>query len=190
MNSVTLTMPIAVPRIASDAEVEAAAALARRQRIRRVYFWRSFILVLALGGWELLARLHVIDEFFFSKPSDVVMRLYTWTVEGTAEGPLWYHLWVTMEESLLGFLTGAAGGVVAGIALGRNRMLSDVFSVYIKVINSIPRVVLAPIFMADLPMKLRKQKFLELSVYSKSGMCCNDSRKLDFAGRTILLWSP
>ena len=146
MNSVTLTMPIAVPRIASDAEVEAAAALARRQRIRRVYFWRSFILVLALGGWELFARLHVIDEFFFSKPSDVVMRLYTWTVEGTAEGPLWYHLWVTMEESLLGFLTGAAGGVVAGIALGRNRMLSDVFSVYIKVINSIPRVVLAPIF--------------------------------------------
>jgi NitT/TauT family transport system permease protein len=35
---------------------------------------------------------------------------------------------------------------VAGIALGRNRMLADIFSIYIKVINSVPRVVLAPIF--------------------------------------------
>jgi len=68
------------------------------------------------------------------------------TVEGTSEGRLWYHLWVTMEESLLGFFSGAIAGVIAGIALGRNRMLSDVFSIYIKVINSIPRVVLAPIF--------------------------------------------
>ena len=33
-----------------------------------------------------------------------------------------------------------------GVALGRNRMLSDVLSVYIKVLNAIPRVVLAPIF--------------------------------------------
>jgi NitT/TauT family transport system permease protein len=66
--------------------------------------------------------------------------------EGTSEGPLWYHLWVTMEESLLGFFSGSVAGVVAGIALGRNRMLADVFSIYIKVINSVPRVVLAPIF--------------------------------------------
>jgi sulfonate transport system permease protein len=99
-----------------------------------------------LGGWEVLARTKLIDEFFFSKPSDIWARLYTWTVEGTSEGSLWYHLWVTMEESILGFVTGAVAGIVAGIALGRNRMLADVFSVYIKVINSIPRVVLAPIF--------------------------------------------
>jgi sulfonate transport system permease protein len=133
-------------RIPSDKEIETAAALARKRRIQRVYFWRIFILVVFLGGWEWLARKKLIDEFFFSKPTDVLNRLYVWCVDGTSEGPLWYHVWVTMEESLIGFITGAAGGIVAGIALGRNRMLSDVFSVYIKVINSVPRVVLAPIF--------------------------------------------
>jgi NitT/TauT family transport system permease protein len=51
-----------------------------------------------------------------------------------------------MEESLLGFFSGSIAGIIAGIALGRNRMLADVFSIYIKVINSVPRVVLAPIF--------------------------------------------
>jgi len=128
------------------AEIEAAAARAEKRRVRTVYAWRYAILIGMLGGWEVLVRLGVMDEFFFSKPSDICDRLWTWISEGTSEGPLWYHLWVTMEESLLGFFTGSVAGIVAGIALGRNRMLSDIFSVYIKVINSVPRVVLAPIF--------------------------------------------
>ncbi|HEY1127808.1 MAG TPA: ABC transporter permease [Roseateles sp.] len=146
MSNMSLSTPVAMAAGTSAAEIEAAAALARRRRIQKVYFWRYLILVVFLGGWELLARTRLIDEFFFSKPSDIAERLYTWTVEGTSEGPLWYHLWVTMEESVLGFVTGSVAGIVAGIALGRNRMLADVFSVYIKVINAVPRVVLAPIF--------------------------------------------
>ncbi len=126
--------------------MEAAAARSARRRARTVQFWRWLILIVFLGSWELLSRTRVIDEFFYSRPTAILARLQTWIVDGTSEGPLWYHLWVTMEESILGFLSGSIGGIVAGVALGRNRMLADVFSVYIKVINSIPRVVLAPIF--------------------------------------------
>ena len=147
MNDMTLANPVAALGAGtSAAEIEAAAASAAKRRIRTVYFWRYLILVVFLGGWEILSRTKLIDEFFFSRPSDIMGRLHTWVVEGTSEGSLWYHLWVTMEESILGFATGAVAGIVAGIALGRNRMLADVFSVYIKVINSVPRVVLAPIF--------------------------------------------
>src|SRR6266704_3598583 len=49
-----------------------------------------------------------------------------------------------------GFLIGAVMGVLCGIALGRNQLLSDVFSIYIKVANSIPRVVLGSIFIVAL----------------------------------------
>ena len=137
---------IITPPGTSDAEIEAAAAQAVRRRSQTVYFWRFLILIVFLVGWEWLARAKLIDEFFFSKPSDIAQRLWTWCTEGTSEGSLWFNLWVTMEESLLGFFSGAVAGVVAGIALGRNRMLADVFSIYIKVVNSVPRVVLAPIF--------------------------------------------
>lgn len=130
----------------ADAEIEAAAALAARKRRRAVLFWRWFILFVFLGGWELFVSLKWMDVFFFSSPVAIAVRLREWVVEGTSEGPLWYHLWVTMEESLLGFFSGSVAGIVAGIALGRNKMLADVFSIYIKVINSVPRVVLAPIF--------------------------------------------
>jgi NitT/TauT family transport system permease protein len=130
----------------SDAEIEAAAALAARKRTQWVYFWRSLILVVFLGGWELATFMKWMDAFFFSSPTAIVYRLYEWMTEGTAEGPLWYHLWVTLEESMLGFLSGSIAGIIAGIALGRNKMLADVLSIYIKLINSVPRVVLAPIF--------------------------------------------
>lgn len=146
MTDLSLSSGPVFQRGTSDAEIEAAAALAARKRKLAVYFWRYFILIGFLGGWELAVKYKLMDVFFFSSPSAIVMRLVEWVVDGTSEGPLWFHLWVTMEESLLGFFSGSIAGIVAGIALGRNRMLADVFSIYIKVINSVPRVVLAPIF--------------------------------------------
>ena len=130
----------------SDAEIEATAAKAALRRKELVFALRVGLFALLLGGWELAARLNWIDPFFFAMPTAIVGRLVEWTRDGTSEGPLWYHLWVTMEEALIGFFTGSIAGIVIGVALGRNRLASDVFSIYIKVINSIPRVVLAPIF--------------------------------------------
>ena len=146
MTDLSLTPAVVFQPGTSDAEIEAAAALAASKRVFAVYFWRCFILVVFLVGWELATRFKLMDVFFFSSPWAIILRLVEWITEGTSEGPLWFHLWVTMEESLLGFFSGSITGVIAGIALGRNRMLADVFSIYIKVINSVPRVVLAPIF--------------------------------------------
>ncbi|MBZ6079060.1 ABC transporter permease [Microvirga puerhi] len=130
----------------SDVEIEAAARAAALQRKRTVIFWRCFILAVMLGAWEVTARTGIIDAFFYSYPSAIAERLYELVLEGTDEAPLWYHLWITMEEALIGFFFGSVFGIVFGVALGRNRMASDVLSVYIKVLNAIPRVVLAPIF--------------------------------------------
>jgi NitT/TauT family transport system permease protein len=130
----------------SDAEIEAAALKSIQRRKNLVLFWQIAILVIVIGLWELSSNLQWIDPFFYSSPSAIVQRLYEWATEGTTEGSLWYNLWVTMEEALIGFFAGSITGVLVGIGLGRNRFLSDIFSVYIKAINSIPRVVLAPIF--------------------------------------------
>ena len=128
------------------AEVEARAARAVQQRKAWVLGLRLIILAVLLGGWELAARFNILDPFFFSKPSDIVLRLVVWVQDGTSLGPLWYQIWITMEEAILGFFWGAIAGVIVGIALGRNRFWADVFSIYIKVFNAIPRIVLAPIF--------------------------------------------
>eukprot|EP01037_Dinobryon_pediforme_P014292 gene14292-14415_t len=130
----------------SNAEIEAAARSAARSRKIQVIFWRLIVLFVLMGSWEISARRGWIDPFFYSYPSEILARLWELILEGTDEGPLWKHLWVTLEESLLGFFFGSLIGILCGVALGRNKMLADVFSVYIKVLNAIPRVVLAPIF--------------------------------------------
>jgi NitT/TauT family transport system permease protein len=135
----------------NGASAEAAAAQARLRRRRvLVNLLRVGLLVVVLGGWELAARLAWIDPFFFAMPSLIAEQIWAWLTEGTSQGPLWQQVLVTLEETVLGFLIGAVLGIFCGVALGRNRLLADVFSIYIKIANSVPRVVLGSIFIISL----------------------------------------
>jgi len=126
-------------------EVRRIRRAAGRRRLL-VNALRVLLLVIIIGGWELGARLGIIDPFFWGQPSGIWDQLRTWVTEGTSQGPLWEQILVTLEEAVLGFLIGVALGVTFGVILGRNRFLADVFSPYIKAANSIPRVVLGSIF--------------------------------------------
>jgi NitT/TauT family transport system permease protein len=126
----------------------AAERATRRKRI--VTALQIAVLALVLGAWELCARTGIVDPFFFGMPSQVVEQIRTWIAEGTSLGPLWVQVLVTLEETVLGFAIGAILGVICGVALGRNQLLADVFGVYVKVANSIPRVVLGSIFVIAL----------------------------------------
>jgi NitT/TauT family transport system permease protein len=135
----------------AQAEPAAPAAAGRAARRRRlVVALQIALLVVALGTWEVCARTGLVDPFFFGMPSGVIEQIRTWIAEGTSLGPLWVQVLVTLEETLLGFAIGALLGVLFGVALGRNRLLADVFGVYVKIANSIPRVVLGSIFVIAL----------------------------------------
>ncbi|MGW2571981.1 ABC transporter permease [Streptomyces sp. NPDC001537] len=125
---------------------QSRARAARRRKIV-VTVTRVLLLVAVLGLWELLARTEVIDPFNFSMPSKVWDQIYTWVTHGTAIGSLGEQIWYTLYEALLGWVLGVIAGVLFGITLGRITFLADVLGPYIKVLNSIPRIVLAPIFM-------------------------------------------
>lgn len=142
--------PLAAHAAPTLESVSAAAQRAMRRRHALVIALRIAILVGVLGGWELGAQTGFIDPFFFASPSGIWDQIWIWITEGTSQGPLWEQILVTLEETTLGFFIGAVGGVACGILLGRNKLLADVFSVYIKVANSIPRVVLGSIFIIAL----------------------------------------
>src|SRR5262249_5103509 len=73
---------------------------------------------------------------------DVAARIVKWFVEGT----IWRHLWITLVEALLAFVIGSLGGVLVGFWFARQPLIAAVFDPYVKMINALPRVVLAPIF--------------------------------------------
>ncbi|MET7643207.1 ABC transporter permease [Streptomyces sp. NPDC005426] len=125
----------------------AARARAARNRRMLVLGSRIAVLVAVVGLWEWLARTAVIDPFNFSMPSKIWDQIRIWVTDGTAQGSLWEQIWYTLYEALLGWVIGVVAGVLLGIALGRVRFAADVLGPYIKVLNALPRIVLAPIFL-------------------------------------------
>ncbi|SEU28161.1 NitT/TauT family transport system permease protein [Burkholderia cepacia] len=141
--------PTAIPATTLDDESRAAQTRLRRRR-QLIIGLRIAVLVVVLGGWELAARLKWIDPFFFSQPTLIFAQIQDWFVNGTSQGPLLTQVWVTLEETTIGFVIGSVAGVICGIVLGRNKLMADVFGLYIQIANSIPRVVLGSIFVIAL----------------------------------------
>ena len=103
------------------------------------------IIVLAL--WQLLATVPIFGKiilppFFFSNPVDVFAQVASWF----ASGVIWKHLAITLWESILAFVIGSATGVAVGFWFARQPIIAAVFDPYVKMVNALPRVVLAPIF--------------------------------------------
>jgi NitT/TauT family transport system permease protein len=108
-----------------------------------IVVWQILLGIALVASWQGLANAGKLDKFFFSRPSDIAMRIADWLRTGS----IWPHLVVTMEEAALAFALGAASGMILGFGLARAPLLSQLFDPYIRVLNALPRVVLAPIFL-------------------------------------------
>src|SRR6266567_1515792 len=113
-----------------------SATAARRRRRIVVNMLRVLLLVVIIGGWELTTRVGIVDPFFWGQPSGIWAQIVTWVTQGTAQGPLWEQIAVTLEETVLGFLIGVALGVIFGVVLGRNRFLAVVLGPFIVFFNA------------------------------------------------------
>ncbi|MBO0757611.1 MAG: ABC transporter permease [Bradyrhizobiaceae bacterium] len=116
------------------------------QRARLIVI-QLLVAIVVIGAWQFLSSVPIfgvvwLPPFFFSKPVDVAMRVFKWFVDGS----IWKHLWITLAESMLAFAIGSISGVLIGFWFARKPTIAAVFDPYVKMINALPRVVLAPIF--------------------------------------------
>jgi len=81
--------------------------------------------------------------FFFGEPIKVGGRIWAWFI-GRAD--IYRHLGVTLIETLLAFAVGSVLGLACGLWLALQPMASALLEPYIKAFNSMPRIILAPIF--------------------------------------------
>lgn len=198
--STSATTPAAaqLPSALSDAALARESEIAQaaiRGRRRMIIALRLVVLVVALGGWEIAARLKWIDPFFYSMPTMIYDQLVEWMRDGTAQGSLWMQVAVTLEETVIGFLIGSIAGVICGIVLGRNKLLSDVFSLYIQIANSIPRVVLGSIFVIALGLGMASKVALAVVmvffvVFGNAFQGVREADKYMIANAQILGASP
>jgi NitT/TauT family transport system permease protein len=113
----------------------------------RLVALQILVAVLGLAVWHVLTTTWVMGDpkklqFFFSTPLDVLARC----VRDLTGGEIWHHLAITLTETFLAFAIGAGGGIAVGFWFARQELLAAVFDPYVKAVNALPRVVLAPIF--------------------------------------------
>lgn len=116
-------------------------------------FYQALVLLLFFAGWYVLTSPTLLppfyfDEpnmaaFFFGEPQKVLWRIWEWFV---TERNIYGHLWVTLLETLMAFAIGTVSGLAIGLWLARSAFASAILDPYIKALNSMPRVILAPIF--------------------------------------------
>jgi NitT/TauT family transport system permease protein len=92
--------------------------------------------------WELGVRVHLIDPFYFSAPSEIGKEIASWWQHGY----IVRDIAITMEETVLGLLIGGVIGVALAVILASNRWLSAIFVPFLVLLNSLPRVTLVPLF--------------------------------------------
>ncbi len=143
-----------------EADIASAARLRLRHRRVTVFFSQIGLLIVLLGGWQLVVGADQLKIVLYGEPSGIFDQLVTWFRDGTAIGPLWQQIAATLEEALIGFVIGTALGIFSGITLGRIRFLAEVFSPYIKVLNSIPRIVLGSVFVLALGLGIESKILL------------------------------
>src|SRR6476661_7601126 len=96
--------------------------------------WQVLLGAVLLLTWQWGVSAGVLDKFFFSRPSDIVTRVWQMFVTGM----IWGHLATTILEATLSFLIGVTAGVLFGFVLARNRFLAGLLDPYIRIANALP----------------------------------------------------
>ena len=104
--------------------------------------WQISLLIVILLAWHFLT-LDPKVAFFFGQPLEVVKVIWAWFV---TNGDIYLHLGVTLSETLLAFAIGTIAGLACGLWLGLSPRAAALLDPYLTAANSMPRVILAPIF--------------------------------------------
>lgn len=124
-----------------------------RPRAATLRLWQLGLLVLIFAFWHVMTAPGLIPPFmfendrqaafFFGEPVKIFARIWAWFV---TDADIYQHLWVTLAETVMAFAIGALGGLACGLWLALSPMASAILEPYIKALNSMPRIILAPIF--------------------------------------------
>jgi NitT/TauT family transport system permease protein len=75
-------------------------------------------------------------------------------------GTLLHHTYITLNETITGFILGAAIGIALGYPLGKSRLLEKIFTPYIVAAESAPKIALAPLVVIWLGFGMISKIFL------------------------------
>ena len=124
-----------------------------KPRDGNLWLWQVGLLLALFAFWHVMTVPGLIPPmmfdndsqaaFFFGEPLKVAERIWAWFV---TDADIYQHLGVTLAETMMAFAVGAGLGLGGGLWLALAPMASAILEPYIKAMNAMPRIILAPIF--------------------------------------------
>jgi NitT/TauT family transport system permease protein len=100
----------------------------------------AFALLLMI--WEAAGHAGLLNPLFLPTPSRIGAAL----LELFSDGRIWPHLEATFTAALGGLVLGIAVGIVLGVVAALVPALAELLEPVMTLLNAIPRVILAPLF--------------------------------------------
>jgi NitT/TauT family transport system permease protein len=110
----------------------------------RRYTWLRQLAAFALllSVWEAAGRADMLNPMYAPNPSRVGAAL----VELFSDGRIWPHLEATFTAALGGLVLGIAVGILLGVVAALVPLIAELLEPVMTLLNAIPRVILAPLF--------------------------------------------
>jgi len=102
---------------------------------------RLVLIAATLAVWEGLVRLFAIPAFILPAPTSIFLALY----RGFASSLYVDHMWITLAETLMGFVLGTVLAFALGIAVALSRRVEYFLYPFIIMFQAMPKVALAPL---------------------------------------------
>lgn len=99
------------------------------------------ILIAIFVLWELLTIWNILDPFFVSSPSRMIITVKSLYLSGE----LFMHIGITLYETIIGFILATALGYILAVLLWWSDKLKKILEPYIVVLNSLPKIALGPL---------------------------------------------
>jgi NitT/TauT family transport system permease protein len=191
-------MSMTVARAEAAALGEPKAPKARRDGTRRwlIYLARLALVVAVIATWQLCASHGVFDKTTYGEPSGIWKAIRDYLPSDKAMT----SLKATGQAVLYTFVIGSLLGTLFGLILGLSRTLNDIVGPFLAPINSIPRIALAPLFIAWFGLTMEAKIVLGVSIVffilaenARSSVRSVDSDLMTMARvvglkKTALLW--
>ena len=106
-----------------------------------IHLIQILIIILFFAIWEVLAKLNIINTFFYSSPSKIINTIVNLLKEHT----LFNHIGITIYEVIISFLLSTAIGIIIASILWWNKFIAKVVEPFLTILNSLPKVALGPL---------------------------------------------
>jgi NitT/TauT family transport system permease protein len=107
----------------------------------KIWIIRLLLFFLFLGLWEEASHRGWIDKFFVSMPSEILSTIFLWL-----KGYIYFHIFTTLTEMILGFAVAVILGIAVGFLFAYSNTISVIFEPLMVILNAMPRIVIAPLF--------------------------------------------